>query len=106
MTNVFAQALAVIFADPNMGGDAMYWPGGVGPAVSVRVLLRAPDVVDQYADTRVIVATNVIEVRRVDVALPADGDRVDIGDLTYRVWGEPVADQLRQVWQLAASVVA
>ncbi len=106
MGNVFAQALSVIFADPNMGEDAMYWPGGTGPVIALRVLMRAPDVADQFGETRAIVPTHIIEVRQIDVELPAEGDAIDIGNTIYKVWGDPIADQLRQIWQLSASVVA
>lgn len=36
--NAFADALAALVADPNLGGEAVYRQGGDGPPVTLRVL--------------------------------------------------------------------
>ena len=41
--NAFATAMNVIFADGNMAVEAIWFAGGTGPGVAVRVIRKSPD---------------------------------------------------------------
>jgi hypothetical protein len=99
---VFTAAIDVLFADPNLGLDAVYRVGGADPGVTVRAILRRPDRVGDFGETRIVAETLVIDVRVSDVAAPADGDAFDIGGETFVVQGEPIRDAERLVWTIEA----
>jgi hypothetical protein len=99
---VFASAIDVLFADPNLGRDATYRAAGADPGVPVRVILRRPDRVGEFGETRIVTETLLIDVRVSDVATPADGDAFDIGGETFVVQGEPIRDGERLVWTIEA----
>jgi hypothetical protein len=66
--------------------------------VTVRVVLRQPDRIGGFGDTRLLADTTVVELRTVEVPGLAAGDTVEIeGDL-YRVQGESVRDSERLIW--------
>ena len=44
----FATAIDALFADPNLGLDAVYRAGGADPGVPVRVIIRRPDRIGEY----------------------------------------------------------
>ena len=100
---VFAAALDVLFADPNIGEDALWKPGGAGSGVPVRVIRKSPDVVERFGDTSIVLPTNILDVRKADVASPAEGDLIEIGTVTLKVIGTPVIDQLGLVWTCEAT---
>ena len=69
--SAIAAAFQSLFADPNMARDATYTPKG-GSAVSVRVVLRRPDRVFEFGETRLHAATTLLDIR---VAAPLhEGD--------------------------------
>ena len=51
MTSVFASAMDVLFADPNIGVEAIYTSDGGAP-VAVRAIVRRPDEVTSFGDAR------------------------------------------------------
>ena len=97
-----ATAIDALFADPNLGLDAVYRAGGADPGVPVRVVVRRPDRVGEYGETRIATETLVIEVRVSDVAAPADGDTIALDGAVYVVQGEPLRDAERLVWTIEA----
>jgi hypothetical protein len=99
---VFAAAIDALFADPNLGLDAVYRAGGADPAVTVRVILRRPDRTAEFGETRIVAETLLIDLRFSDVVAPADGDAFDIGGETFVVQGEPIRDGERLVWTCEA----
>ena len=50
--NAFATAMNVIFADANMAVDALWFAGGTGPGIVVRVIRKSPDEVTGVAERR------------------------------------------------------
>lgn len=98
----FTTAINALFADPNLGRDAVYRAGGANPGVPVRVILRRPDRIDVFGETRIATETLVIEVRVSDVAAPADGDTIELDGAVYVVQGEPIRDAERLVWTIEA----
>ena len=95
---VFAEAIDDLFADPNLARDAAWRAGGTGAPVTVRIVLRQPDRIGSFGETRLLTATTVIDVRTVEVAELAEGDGFEIEGETFVVQGEPVRDSERLVW--------
>lgn len=89
---VFATAIDTIFADPNIGEDALWLPGGVGPGVFIRVIRKSPDKIVEFGDSRAITGTVLLDVRRAEAAEIAGGDRIAIGTETFEIIGEPMGD--------------
>ena len=98
LTTAFAAALDMLFADPNLGVDAVYRAGGVGPGVPIRVIVRQPDRIGTFGETRIAAATTTVDVRVAEVAAPAAGDAIEVDGTAYVVQGEPVRDAARLLW--------
>lgn len=96
--SIFAEAIDNLFADPNLARDAIWRAGGTGAPVTVRIVLRQPDRIGGFGETRLLAATTVIEVRTVETPELAEGDGFEIGGETFVVQGEPVRDSERLVW--------
>jgi hypothetical protein len=94
----FATATDALFADPNIARSAIWRAGGAGPGIAVRVVARRPDQVTGFGDSRAILPTVLIEVRRSEVAAPAAGDTVEIDGETFAIVAMPLIDGLRLIW--------
>jgi hypothetical protein len=98
MMDAFA-ATDALFADPTIARDA----------VAVGVVTRRPDHVVGFGDSRAIMTTMLIDVRRSEVPNPASGDTVEIPgsspgtDETFKVIATPTIDSLRLVWTCEAA---
>ncbi|GER08831.1 hypothetical protein GCM10007972_24800 [Iodidimonas muriae] len=101
---IFAAAVDDLFADPNIARDAVWRAGGTGAPVMVRVILRRPDRIGNFGETRLLAATTVIEVRTAEVPALSEGDGFEFNGESFIVQGEPVRDGERLVW--TAEVVA
>lgn len=95
---VFEDAIDDLFADPNLARDAQWRAGGTGVAVPVRIVLRQPDRIGRFGETRLLAATTVVEVRTAEVTMLVEGDAFEIDGETFVVQGEPVRDSERLVW--------
>lgn len=90
----FAVAIDMIFADTNIGEDALWLPGGVGPGMPIRVIRKSPDKVVEFGDSRAIAGTVLLDVRRSEAAAIAVGDRIVIGTETFQIIGEPMGNAI------------
>jgi hypothetical protein len=63
-------------------------------------MLRRPDRVLDFGDTRLHAPTALFEVRVTDVAAPRPGDTIEVDGETFMLQGEPVRDGARLVWTL------
>jgi hypothetical protein len=106
VADVFAAATDALFADPNIARDAIWRAGGVGNGVSVRVIARRPDQVGSFGDSRAILPTTLIDVRRSEVSEPATGDTIEIDGDLFEIIATPTADSLRLVWTCEAALPA
>lgn len=97
---VLEAALGDLFADPNIATTIVWHPVGGGAALNVRAILRRPDLVTGFGDSRVAATTMVVEVRTTDIATPQPGDRLEINGAMWIVQGEPIADASRLIWTL------
>ena len=94
MTDVFTLAIDVLFADPNIGEDALWKAGGVGAGVAVRIIRKSPDRVAEFGESRAVLPTVNVDIRCSQAATLTDGDLIGIGTDTYRIIGEPIGDAL------------
>lgn len=101
--SVFDHAVDAIFTDPNIARDAIWRAGGAGGGVAVRVITRRPDQVVGFGDSRAVLPTTLIDVRRAEVADPASGDTVEIDSETFEIIATPTIDSLRLVWTCEAA---
>ncbi len=95
--SAFAAAVGALFADPNIGREAVYVADG-GTPVLVRLAARRADAITDFADARLWSETIRIDLRAAEVANPRPGDRIEIDGEAFLVQGEPVRDRERLVW--------
>lgn len=101
--DVFAAATDALFTDPNIARDATWRAGGTDPGITVRVITRQPDQVVGFGDSRAVLPTMLIDVRRSQVPEPASGDTVEIDGETFEIIATPSIDSLRLVWTCEAA---
>ncbi len=95
--NAFAAAIEMLFADPNIGVEAIYTSDGNAPVV-VRAVARRADAVSEFGDARLWSETTRIDLRVAEVPNPRPGDRLEIDSEVFLIQGEPVRDRERLVW--------
>ena len=95
--SAFAAAVGALFADPNIGRDAVYTAGGGAP-ILVRIVARRADTVTDFGDARLWSETTRIDLRVAEVPAPRPGDRIEIEGEAFLIQGEPVRDRERLVW--------
>lgn len=95
--SAFAAAMGALFADPNIGRDAIYIADG-GVPVLVRVVARRADAIIDFGDARLWSETIRIDLRIAEVANPRPGDRIEIDGDAFLIQGEPARDRERLVW--------
>lgn len=95
---MFDQAINDLFADPNLAVDGIWRAGGTGPAVAARVIVRRPDRIAEFGETRISAATTLIEIRVADASTLAEGDTLEIEGIVYIVQGAPMRDSAHLVW--------
>ncbi|GGB94863.1 hypothetical protein GCM10011363_09380 [Marivita lacus] len=92
-----AMALDALFADGNIGVDAVYTADGGAP-VLVRVVTRRADDIAGFGDARIWSETTRFDLRVAEVANPRPGDRIEIDGEAFLIQSEPVRDRDRLVW--------
>jgi hypothetical protein len=98
--NAFATAMNMIFVDANMAVDAIWFAGGTGPGIAVRVIRKSPDEITPFGAGRILSETTQLDARVADMPTPAPGDLIRIGAEDFLVQGEPKADRERLIWTL------
>jgi hypothetical protein len=102
VVTAFTGAIDTLFADPNLGADAIYRAGGSGEAITLRVIIRQPDRVGTFGETRIATETTIVDIRTSDIAAPAEGDTIEMNGIVYVIQGEPIRDAERLVWTIEA----
>jgi hypothetical protein len=92
-----AAALDVLFADAHLARDVVYTAEGGAPSL-VRAILRRPDRVFEFGETRLHAATTMLDIRVADAPSLAEGDRFELDGVSYVVQGEPSRDAERLIW--------
>src|SRR5512134_1581899 len=100
--SAFATAIDVLFADPNLSVDVIYRTGGAGPGTIIRAIIRQPDRIGDFGETRIATATLVIDVRVSEIAAPAEGGMIEMNGTIYVIQGEPIRDAERLTWTMEA----
>ena len=98
--NAFATAMNMIFTDPNMAMDAIWFTGGTGPGVAIRVIRKSPDEITPFGAGRIQSETTQIDARVADMPTPASGDLIRIGAEDFILQGEPKLERERLIWTL------
>ena len=98
--NAFATAMNMIFADANMAVDAIWFAGGTGPGVSVRVIRKSPDEITPFGAGRILSETTHLDARVADMPTPVPGDLIRIGLEDFILQDEPKLDRERLIWTL------
>ena len=98
--NAFATAINRIFADANMAVDAIWFAGGTGPGIAIRVIRKSPDEITPFGAGRILSETTLLEARVADMPTPAPGDPIQIGAEIFVLQGEPKLDRERLIWTL------
>jgi hypothetical protein len=75
-----------------------------GVSLEVRVIAKAPDAVQDFGQTHLVVDTQRFELIASEVKQPRDGDRLVFGGTRYVLHGEPLIDRERLVWTVSASI--
>jgi hypothetical protein len=96
--DAFTAATDALFADPNIARGAIWRAGGADPGTTVRVVTRRPDQVVGFGDSRAVLPTMLVDVRRSEVPNPGSGDTVEIDGETFEIIAAPTIDSLRLVW--------
>lgn len=92
--NAFTDTIDALFAGPNIGEDALWKAGGAGAGVAVRIIRKSPDRMAEFGESRAVLPTVGIDIRRSQSATITEGDLILIGAETYRIIGEPMGDAL------------
>ncbi len=92
--NAFVAATDALFSDPNLGEHALWKAGGVGAGVAVRIIRKSPDRMAEFGDSRAVLPTVGIDIRRSQSATITEGDLIMIGAETFKIIGEPMGDAL------------
>ena len=98
--SVVAAALDALFADPNIGRDAIWRAGGAGAGVNVRVVFRAPDTTANFGGGRFVAQSRFVDVRISEVPVLAPGDTFEITSAIHVVQGEPMRDDDNLIWSV------
>ncbi len=93
----FAAVVDALFADPNIGLEAVYIADGGMPDL-VRVVARRADAITDFGDARLWSETTRIDLRVAEVPAPRPGERLEIDGDAFLIQGEPVRDRERLVW--------
>lgn len=99
--SLFAQAIDDLFTDPHLARDAV-WRPAVGDPVPIRIMIRQPDEVASFGESRFATDTTVIDMRLSEVAEPRPGDGIKIDGELFVVQGEPRRDAERLVRRIEA----
>jgi hypothetical protein len=98
----FTAATDALFADPNLGVNAIYRAGGSGEAITLRAIVRQPDRIGNFGETRIATETTLVDIRTSDINAPAEGDTIEMNGTIYVIQGEPIRDAERLIWIIEA----
>lgn len=98
MSSAFAAALDTLFADPNIARDAIWRAAGAGSGVAIRAVVRRPEAISTFGDTRLVTPVALVDLRVSEAPTIAAGDTIEIDGDILLVQGEPVRDAERLIW--------
>jgi len=86
-------SLTMMFSNPVMARDAIWFVAGTGPGTPVRVIEKSPDNITDYGAGRIWSPTLTIDVLATSTPNLAAGDIIQLGAISYNVQGEPRRDR-------------
>ena len=95
----FADALRVLFTDPNLSLEIWHRDSD-GQFTRARGILRRPDEITSFGAARLVSDTIRIDIRVADIPRPRPDEQILIGDETFLIQGEPQRDRERLIWTL------
>jgi hypothetical protein len=99
MMTAFAEALGVLFADPNISVE-IWHRDSAGQFTPARGILRRPDEITEFGPARLLSETTRVDIRVADIPHPRPQDQILIGEDSFLIQGEPIRDRERLVWTL------
>jgi hypothetical protein len=99
---VFAAALDLLFADPNLAHEAWH-RDGEGQFRRLRIILRRKDEVTEFGAARLWSETFRFDVRASDLPNPRPQEQILFRDETFLIQGEPLRDRERLIWTIEAA---
>lgn len=102
--SAFDDAAEALFADDNLAFDALWYTGGIGAGLAVRVLKAAPDETFQYGQSSAIASFARIRVLGSAIASPKRGDtvRITITGALFEIVAPPKRDPRGLSWMCDA----
>jgi hypothetical protein len=97
--NAFAEALGVLFLDPNISVE-LWHRDSEGQFTRARGILRRPDEITEFGSARLLSDTVRIDVRVAEIPAPRPQEQILIGEETFLIQGEPRRDRERLVWTI------
>ena len=94
----FDLATDSLFADQNLAIDALLRVGGIGSALSIRVIRAMPDQFASFGEGRFVVDTVRLSIRPSHAPVLAAGDTVEIAGQVHEIQGTPTRDTNRLIW--------
>ena len=76
----FDGAIDAMFEDPNIAFDGLWWTGGAGNGLPVRIIMTKPQEDAGYRDSRFTLPATLIDIRLSEIPSPAKKDTVVILD--------------------------
>jgi hypothetical protein len=104
MIDPFVAGIDALFASV-LAVDATYSPPG-GEDASIRVIRSQPSADTGPTDSRIVVDENTFDIRRSQVAKPARGATITVGDDVFRINGAPMLDHEGMTWTCPTEPVA
>jgi hypothetical protein len=95
----FADALGVLFADPNISVE-IWHRDSEGQFTRARGILRRPDEITEFGAARLLSDTTRIDVRVADLPDPRTQEQILIGEETFLIQGQPRRDRERLIWTI------
>ena len=99
---VFAVALDLLFADPNLAHEAWH-RDSEGQFSRIRIIVRRSDDVTTFGAARLVSETMRFDVRVSELPAPRLDEQILIGDETFLILGEPICDRDRLIWTIEAT---
>ena len=99
---VFAAALDLLFADPNLAHEAWH-RDCEGQFTRIRIIMRRSDEVTAFGAARLVSETLRFDVRARELPAPLPDEQILLGEETFLIQGEPIRDRERLIWTIEAT---
>ena len=98
----FSAGVDALFNSP-LAVDAIYRPPASSDELPIRVIRSQPDRIADFGSSHIVQATNLLSIRKFEVAYPAAGATVEIiGAEMFNLVGDPRLDTEGLTWMVDA----